>query len=55
MVLLVVRSYREAMRRFAEMNNLEVWYSRLDMGTLVQRIRDEIDPKMAKNLDRQPW
>ena len=45
MVLRLVRAYREAMRRFAEMKNLEVWYSRLDMGTLVQRIRDEIDQK----------
>ena len=29
-VLGVVRAYREAMRGFAAMNNLEIWYSRLD-------------------------
>ena len=29
-VVMGVRSYRTAMRRFAEMGNLDVWYSRLD-------------------------
>ena len=30
-------AYREAMHEFAEMSNLEVWYSHLDMAGIVQR------------------
>jgi uncharacterized protein (DUF2252 family) len=33
-VLAAVRVYREAMRRFAEMRNLEVWYARLDLAAI---------------------
>ena len=51
-VLQVVRSYREAMRRFAGMKNLEVWYAKLDMNTVVQRIREAVDPKLAKDVGR---
>ena len=29
--LAVARAYRDAMREFAEMDNLDVWYSRLDV------------------------
>ena len=31
LVLTTVRNYREAMRQFATMKNLEVWYAKLDM------------------------
>jgi uncharacterized protein (DUF2252 family) len=34
-VLTAVRSYREAMREFAGMGNLDVWYARLDVDTLL--------------------
>ena len=34
-VLRTVRSYREAMREFAAMRNLDVWYARLDVDTLL--------------------
>jgi uncharacterized protein (DUF2252 family) len=34
-VLHTVRSYREAMREFAAMRNLDVWYARLDVDTLL--------------------
>ena len=34
-VLRTVRAYREAMREFAAMGNLEVWYARLDVETLL--------------------
>jgi uncharacterized protein (DUF2252 family) len=37
-VLTVVRAYREAMRDFAAMRNLDVWYARLDMETLREQI-----------------
>ncbi|MCX4868693.1 MULTISPECIES: DUF2252 domain-containing protein [Streptomyces] len=33
-VLTTVRSYRESMIRFAGMRNLDVWYSRVDIGRL---------------------
>ena len=38
-VLLVVRAYREAMRQFAGMTNLDLWYSRLDVSGLAGQLR----------------
>ncbi len=35
-------SYREAIREFAKMSNLEVWYSHLDMAGIVQRWGSEV-------------
>jgi uncharacterized protein (DUF2252 family) len=32
-----VRAYREAMRAFARMSNLDIWYSRLSVESLLQR------------------
>ena len=53
MVLQVVRSYREAMRTFAEMKNLEVWYAKLDIDTFLQQMREQKDAAMvAKNTER---
>jgi uncharacterized protein (DUF2252 family) len=40
-VLGAVRGYREAMREFAGMPNLAVWYARLDAGRLDERLRDQ--------------
>jgi uncharacterized protein (DUF2252 family) len=51
-VLTAVRSYRESMRNFAAMNNLGVWYSRLDANSLVAELRRENDKKQAKVLER---
>ncbi|HEY1370571.1 MAG TPA: DUF2252 domain-containing protein, partial [Gaiellaceae bacterium] len=51
-VLTVTRSYRESMRSFAEMRNLDLWYSRLDVTDLAARIKAERDKKVAKNLER---
>jgi len=39
--LTVVRAYRIAMRRFAAMRNLDVWYSRLDVEELLRSHRTE--------------
>jgi uncharacterized protein (DUF2252 family) len=50
-VLAVVRAYREAMRDFAAMANLDVWYSRLDADAIAARLQAEL-PKRAKVLDR---
>jgi uncharacterized protein (DUF2252 family) len=51
-VLAAVRSYREAMRGFAAMGDLEVWYSRIDVATILDRLRQSADKKQAKNVAR---
>ena len=42
-VLRTVRSYREAMREFAAMRNLDVWYARLDVDTLLAELAKVAD------------
>jgi len=51
-VLGVVRAYREAMRSFAELRNLDVWYSRLDFDTIEAELRRNQDKKQAKAVAR---
>jgi uncharacterized protein (DUF2252 family) len=48
-VLSATRSYREAMRAFASMRNLEVWYARLDVEEAMGEIEGE-DPKAVKQV-----
>jgi uncharacterized protein (DUF2252 family) len=50
-----VRSYREAMREFAEMGNLDIWYARLDVDDLRTQLREsgtkrmqEVETRLAK-------
>ena len=47
-VLSTVRHYREAMREFAKMRNLDVWYARLDVETLLADIAKVADKKQMK-------
>ena len=47
-----VRAYREAMRRFAEMRTVDVWYARLDVGEQFARWSAQLSPSRAKNLDK---
>jgi uncharacterized protein (DUF2252 family) len=47
-VLRTVRSYREAMRNFASMRNLDVWYARLDVDALLADIAKVANPKEMK-------
>ena len=42
LVMSSMRSYRDAMREFANMSNLEVWYSRLDLTGITQRWGSEV-------------
>ena len=49
-VLTAVRSYREAMRSFAAMGDLAVWYSRIDVATILDRLRRDNDKKQARNV-----
>jgi uncharacterized protein (DUF2252 family) len=51
-VLAVVRSYREAMAAFAEMRDLDVWYSHLDVEALLPRLQKAVGSKAGKNLER---
>jgi len=48
-VLASVRSYREAMRSFAQMGNLAVWYSHIDLDML-DRWRAAASPKAVKRF-----
>ena len=48
----VLRSYREAMRNFATMANLELWYSRLDAEAIAAGLQAEVDKKQARAADQ---
>jgi uncharacterized protein (DUF2252 family) len=47
----VVRAYREAIRRFATMGDLEVWYARLDAGAVAAELAAGHDAKLAKTFE----
>jgi uncharacterized protein (DUF2252 family) len=51
-VLTAVRSYREAMRRFAAISELDVWYARLDAQTIDEQLRATGDRKVERELQR---
>jgi uncharacterized protein (DUF2252 family) len=51
-VLAVTRAYREAMRSFAAMGDLEVWYARLDVKAMLAKLRNEHDQRSARDLRR---
>jgi uncharacterized protein (DUF2252 family) len=51
-VATAVRAYREAMRSFAAMGDLAVWYSRIDVGAILEQLRRDNDKKQAKNVER---
>ncbi|MGE5272528.1 MAG: DUF2252 domain-containing protein [Verrucomicrobiota bacterium] len=48
----VIRSYREAMREFAQMKNLDLWYSRLDVEQLFRDLRDRATPEQRKRMEK---
>ncbi len=50
-VLTAARTYREAMRGFASLRNLEVWYARLDVEAVMGGIEAEA-PKAVKKVRR---
>ena len=47
-VLSVVGGYRSAMRQFAAMTNLDVWYSRFDVDALLKEMKAELDRRALK-------
>jgi uncharacterized protein (DUF2252 family) len=50
--LAVTRSYREAMRSFAEMRNLDLWYVRLDVDDILQRFSQEVSQAAMRRFQR---
>jgi len=51
-VLETVAQYRTAMRDFAAMKNLEVWYSRMEIEQLLQEHAAELQPRAVKRTRR---
>ncbi|WP_326769951.1 DUF2252 domain-containing protein [Streptomyces sp. NBC_01591] len=51
-VLTTARSYRESMIRFAGMRNLDVWYSRIDIGGLEALASQQLAKRGRKRLAR---
>jgi len=47
-----VAAYRGAMRRFAGMRVLDVWYSRLDVDELAAELQSQMKKRMTKRLDQ---
>jgi uncharacterized protein (DUF2252 family) len=47
-----VGAYRTAMRRFAAMRNLDVWYSRLDVEPALEVLRSKVDEKRFRRVER---
>jgi uncharacterized protein (DUF2252 family) len=47
----VARTYREAIREFAKMRNLEVWYARLDAEEALESLQSE-RPKSARKIEK---
>jgi uncharacterized protein (DUF2252 family) len=51
-VLTAARAYREAMRRLAELSNLDVWYRRVDVSQVRERFRADVSKQDLKGFDR---
>ena len=49
-VMAAVREYREAMARFAEMRNIDVWYTRLDVAGIRERLGAAASRKQMKRF-----
>jgi len=52
-VLETVAQYRQAMREFAAMNNLAVWYARLEIESLLAQRAAELQPAQVKRTEQQ--
>jgi uncharacterized protein (DUF2252 family) len=51
-VLAAVRNYREAMRAFAAMPSLDVWYSRLDVDQIRSELKAGSRTRIRKSVDQ---
>ena len=48
-----VMSYRTAMRQFAAMNNLDVWYARLEIESVLQQFAVQAKAKAVSRVEKQ--
>ena len=48
-----VRSYREAMRQFATLRNLELWYARLDVARILSHAGDRVSRRERSAFKRR--
>jgi uncharacterized protein (DUF2252 family) len=51
-VMAMVRRYRDTMRTFAGMANLDVWYAHLPVDAIIDSIRDQVDPEALRRVER---
>ncbi len=51
-VMATVRQYRQAMRQFAGMNNLDVWYARADIDQLRVQFDSQLAEQQRRRLDK---
>jgi uncharacterized protein (DUF2252 family) len=51
-VIAAVGQYREAMRSFAAMRDLDVWYARLDVAELLERFAARLAKQVRKRVER---
>jgi uncharacterized protein (DUF2252 family) len=51
--LATVEEYRTAMRRFAAMNHLDVWYAHLDVEDAIARYRSQLKAKRVARVEKQ--
>ena len=49
-VMAAVREYREAIARFAEMRNIDVWYTRLDVAAILKQLGASASRKQMKRF-----
>ncbi len=49
-VMAAVREYREAIARFAEMRNIDVWYTRLDVSAILKQLGGSASRKQIKRF-----
>jgi uncharacterized protein (DUF2252 family) len=47
-----VANYRKAVREFAPRTNLEVWYAVLHVDEVMKRLREQLDPKRMKLVEK---
>jgi uncharacterized protein (DUF2252 family) len=52
-VLDTVGRYRSAMAEFAGMKNLEVWYSHLDIESVIAELGSQVKPRRLKRAEKQ--
>ncbi len=51
-VLAAVREYRQAMAMFATMRNVDVWYTRLDVASIAQRLAGSTSAKQLNRFEQ---